>query len=84
MHFGHVEPAVADQFACPVEHGDLVAEACARRRIGIDVDEFYAEPPRSRQRRQRGQQMLAEFAARAGVEHEAAAGSGSPRRLTVG
>jgi len=84
MYFRHVEPAVADQFARKIEHRYLVAEACARRRIGIDVDEFDVQIACSRERRQRDEQMLAEFAARAGVQHEAAAGRDSVGRLNAG
>jgi hypothetical protein len=65
MHFLGVQMPVTHQFSGEKQHGDLVAIACGRRRVGIDVEHINLEGANLRQRGEFAQHLLAQAAPRA-------------------
>ena len=65
MHFLGVQMAVTDQFSGEKQHGNLVAIARFRRRVGIDVEHIDLEGANFRQRGEFAQHLLAQAAPRA-------------------
>ncbi len=65
MHFLGVQMPVTHQFSGEKQHGNLVAIAHSRRRVGIDVEDIDLERAGLRQRGELAQHLLAQAAPRA-------------------
>jgi len=65
MHFFGVQMPVTHQFSGEKQHGDLVAIARCRRRVGIDIEHINLEGANFRQRGEPAQHLLAQAASRA-------------------
>ena len=65
MYFLGVQMPVTHQFSGEKQHGNLVAIAHSRRRVGIDVEHFDLERSNLRQRGEFIQHLLAQAAPRA-------------------
>src|ERR1700704_5648674 len=71
MHFLGVQMPVTHQFSGEEQHGNLVAVAPSRRRVGIDVEHIDLERLSRRQRGELAQHLLAQAAPRARVQQKA-------------
>lgn len=70
IYFGVVQMTVTDQFAGEQQHRHLVAEARARPRIVIHVDDPHRHTGGRRQGTELHQHFIAEAAAGTGVQYE--------------
>src|SRR5216684_3882913 len=71
MYFVGVQMPVTHQFSGEKQHGDLVAIARGRRRVGIDIEHIDLEGAGFRQRGEFAQHLLAQSAPRARIQHKA-------------